>query len=67
DTEKLREIYEGLEENDVYVSPVDHGISKALYFDDPDGNGIEVYVDTRSSAEEEWHGRGTQFDPAETE
>src|SRR5690554_5749089 len=23
----------------------DHGISEALYLDDPDGNGIEIYVD----------------------
>lgn len=23
----------------------DHGVSRAIYFSDPDGNGIEVYVD----------------------
>ena len=23
----------------------DHGVSEAVYFDDPDGNGIELYVD----------------------
>lgn len=23
----------------------DHGVSIALYFDDPDGNGIEIYWD----------------------
>jgi catechol 2,3-dioxygenase len=23
----------------------DHGVSKAVYFDDPDGNGIELYWD----------------------
>lgn len=23
----------------------DHGVSEAIYFNDPDGNGIEVYVD----------------------
>ncbi|MGP9791294.1 VOC family protein [Roseinatronobacter sp. NSM] len=23
----------------------DHGVSEALYFNDPDGNGVEIYVD----------------------
>jgi catechol 2,3-dioxygenase len=23
----------------------DHGVSEAIYFNDPDGNGIEIYVD----------------------
>lgn len=23
----------------------DHGVSEAVYFDDPDGNGVEIYVD----------------------
>ena len=31
----------------VQVSPVDHLISWAMYFTDPDGNGLEIYVDTR--------------------
>ena len=25
--------------------PIDHDVTKSLYFDDPDGNSIEVYVD----------------------
>ncbi len=29
----------------------DHGVSEAVYFDDPDGNGIELY---RDRAREEW-------------
>ena len=24
----------------------DHGVSEALYFDDPDGNGVEIYCDS---------------------
>ena len=24
----------------------DHTVSQSIYFDDPDGNAIEVYVDT---------------------
>lgn len=29
---------------------VDHGISWATYFRDPDGNGLEVYVDRRQAS-----------------
>jgi len=29
----------------------DHGVSEAVYFDDPDGNGIEIY---RDRAEADW-------------
>ncbi len=29
----------------------DHGVSEAVYFADPDGNGIELY---RDRAESEW-------------
>lgn len=35
----------------------DHGVSEALYLDDPDGNGIEIYIDKDDS---EWpmeHGK----------
>ena len=44
---ELAKLYFKLKQEDINVSPIDHGISKALYFSDPDGNGIEVYVDTR--------------------
>jgi catechol 2,3-dioxygenase len=60
----LRETYERLVERGVEVAPVDHGISKALYFDDPDGNGVEVYLDTRAERGiEHWDGRNERFDP----
>jgi len=59
----LRETYERLRERSVDVSPVDHGISKAIYFDDPDGNGLEVYLDTRGTDGEQWQGRSRRFDP----
>lgn len=29
----------------VLTGKADHGVSEALYFDDPDGNGIEIYRD----------------------
>lgn len=57
-------IYDRLLERGIHVSPVDHGISKALYFADPDGNGLEVYVDTREQNDQyEWQGENMRFDP----
>ena len=35
---------------DIY-GHADHGVSAALYFDDPDGNGVEIYWD---KPREEW-------------
>ncbi|PSQ04149.1 biphenyl-2,3-diol 1,2-dioxygenase [Halobacteriales archaeon QS_4_69_31] len=61
----LATVHERLRERDVRVSPVDHGISKALYFDDPDGNGLEVYLDTRESGDGKWAGQNERFDPAD--
>jgi len=64
DGDHLHETYERLRERGVAVSPVDYGISKALYFDDPDDNGVEVYLDTRDArGVEEWSGHTERFDP----
>jgi catechol 2,3-dioxygenase len=64
DPDALRQTHRRLRERGVAVSPVDHGISKALYFDDPDGNGLEVYLDTRGANDrEEWRGENERFDP----
>jgi catechol 2,3-dioxygenase len=61
----LAAVYDRLVDRDVPVSPVDHCISKALYFDDPDGNGVEVSLDTRAEREQyEWDGVNRRFDPA---
>lgn len=40
--------YKLLADSGVRVAAVDHLISWALYFDDPDGNGLEIYWDTRN-------------------
>ena len=62
----LADIHDRLRESGVRVSPVDHGISKALYFADPDGNGLEVYCDTRADNDRfEWQGENERFDPRE--
>lgn len=64
----LASVSERLRAREVQVSPVDHGISKALYFADPDGNGIEVYLDTREATDERtWRGRNEHFDPTDPE
>lgn len=47
DHASLTSTYRKLKKGGVVAYPVDHGISWALYFNDPDGNGIEVYWDTR--------------------
>ena len=59
DIESLAKVKSRLESNGYSVSPVDHGISWALYTKDPDGNGIEIYMDRRSSkgGVKLWHGR----------
>ena len=43
--EELLEAKTKLEAAGLALSPVDHEVTKSLYFEDPDGNGIEVYVD----------------------
>jgi len=42
----LREAKGYLEGAGIEVMPVDHGVTQSLYFHDPDGNELEVYVDT---------------------
>ncbi|MFT7652125.1 MAG: catechol 2,3-dioxygenase [Limisphaerales bacterium] len=43
--DELREARDHLEGAGVKLDPIDHEVTKSLYFDDPDGNNIEVYVD----------------------
>jgi catechol 2,3-dioxygenase len=43
--DELREAKTYLEGAGIAVDPVDHEVTKSLYFDDPDGNKVEVYVD----------------------
>lgn len=47
-----------LREMNIPVYPIDHVISWAMYFDDPDGNGLEIYTDTRNEEDgsHEWIG-----------
>src|SRR6266446_107463 len=49
------------------VATVDHYISWAMYFDDPDGNGLEIYWDTRDEpgGRQLWRGENAPL-PEET-
>ena len=43
--EELLDAKAKLESAGVAINPVDHEVTKSLYFADPDGNGIELYID----------------------
>jgi len=43
--DELREARSRLEAAGITPTPVDHEVTKSLYFADPDGNGVELYVD----------------------
>ena len=42
---QLREAKAKLDAAGIETHPVDHEVTNSLYFADPDGNGVEVYVD----------------------
>ena len=48
----LKEMYERLKVRGIAMAVGDHTVSIGLYFDDPDGNGLEVYYEQPRS---EWH------------
>jgi catechol 2,3-dioxygenase len=53
DLDDLREAKAQLEAAGVVPDPVDHEVTKSLYFADPDGNTIELYVDASDVWREE--------------
>ncbi|TQR17627.1 VOC family protein [Psychrobacillus soli] len=48
-------------ENNIRVGAGDHLVSEALYLNDPDGNGIEIYSD-RPDTEWKWNGEHVAMD-----
>jgi catechol 2,3-dioxygenase len=50
--DELRAARDNLEAAGVATTPIDHEVTKSLYFADPDGNGVEVYVDVSDA----WRG-----------
>ena len=67
DRRAFAEAYRTLTGASIPVSPVDHFISWAMYFDDPDGNGLEIYADSRAipGGRPLWRGENTPL-PEET-
>jgi catechol 2,3-dioxygenase len=43
--DELRQAKAKLEAAGLTPTPIDHEVTKSLYFADPDGNGVEIYVD----------------------
>ena len=43
--DELREAKTKLDAAGISTTPIDHEVTKSLYFQDPDGNGIELYID----------------------
>lgn len=58
-------LYQRLTESGITVSLTDHLISWGMYFQDPDGNGIEIYWDTRDLPGHShlWQGRDLPISP----
>jgi len=53
--DQLREAKARLEAADIALMPVDHDVTQSLYFDDPDGNTLELYVDMSEGWRSEPH------------
>ena len=47
--DELRAAKAKLDAAGVATTPIDHEVTKSLYLADPDGNGVEVYVDVSDS------------------
>ena len=65
DFEALRHIGRIMMQERIPFSFVDHRISWGLYCSDPDGNGVEIYLDTRRTegGSEHWEGQSKYLDP----
>jgi catechol 2,3-dioxygenase len=63
DEEALALAVDRIRDAEIEFAAVDHGISKSLYFSDPDGNGVEIYCDTRELRHRpEWEGIAAPLD-----
>ena len=51
--DELKEAKRLLDDADIPCAPVDHEVTQSLYFADPDGNQVELYVDTSDVWKEE--------------
>ena len=61
--EELAAAVDRIREAGIEFAAVDHGISKSVYFSDPDGHGVEIYCDTRELRHRpEWEGIAAPLD-----
>ena len=51
--DELREAKRQLDHAGVRAAPVDHVVTQSLYFQDPDGNTVELYVDSSDAWKED--------------
>ncbi len=51
--DELREAKTKLDAAGIAAHPIDHEVTNSLYFQDPDGNGVEVYVDVSDAWRQE--------------
>ena len=67
--EELLRVWKSIRNHGHRLNAVNHGISWALYLEDPDGNGVEIYLDRRRSSggREFWNGVVEQLTMAEVE
>jgi catechol 2,3-dioxygenase len=62
--DELRQAKANLEAAGIEPTPIDHEVTKSLYFADPDGNGVEIYVDASQAWRQEPQ-RVAQLSPLE--
>mgnify|MGYP001397863558 CR=1 FL=1 len=53
DLGKLREAKTRLDDAGIQSTAINHNVTKSLYFSDPDGNGVELYIDASDSWKED--------------
>jgi catechol-2,3-dioxygenase len=62
--EALKDAYFTLQERGVEVTrAMDHVSQKSIYFDDPDGNGLEIYYELPNALEMFRQGREDRDEP----
>ncbi len=53
DLGKLKEAKTQLNDAGIQSTAINHNVTKSLYFSDPDGNGVELYIDASDSWKED--------------
>ncbi len=67
DRRALAQTYQQLKERGICAATVNHQMSWAIYFTDPDGNGLAIFCDTRSELRGEKFWRGCNVELSEAQ